>query len=655
MPVNYSVTKKFFFWQSKLLSMKLYLVKAPSLFIFILMSYLSISFSHASETSSSSVETALGFDATRPSPVAFQSLGQMDELVQLGVPALALRILSREQKKLPIYSPDWYAFERKHISLLGALDDWQKVIDRIESLLTQTIPSKKIEMHMYQWFSTQQVIARLRLGQAEKALSQLRNLLWSSSTTKAASKNSEIIALWRRLVIRAYLAMNADVDVQKSLLRYQHDYNRNHQNLNLDWRLLQARSLLRAQRADEVIALLSDTKSHIAQALRLIAALRVRPDNAELYVNEIQAYIKKSQLNTGEIWAYQYVVYQAYLVQKKLTEATLVLKELLLLRDNYSILGDEFIIGSDDLWSLYETIGLQIGNRAKMLQGDDLNWYAKADELRDKNIVEALSLYVVLAFNAGDKTKQQMAHKEIVALLQKDKNGLDLINQLYLHATKISSLESLPLEVRYGLIDYALSKSNMKLAVRLMQSVQQPPEGQDEFSWEMRKARVMILEGDYQDGETVLATELKNAEKITDNQLDQFLQVIFDLQAVRRHQQVLVLLDSLKAEWMNENIRRELFFWKAESYTGLQQYDLAAWSYLKSAQLADLAQANLWAQSARFKAAGVLVKDGLYNDAQVIYTRLLRITTSDSRRSTIKLELQQIRLLRNAEKKSNSH
>ena len=601
------------------------------------------------------MEAALGFDATRPSPVAFQSLEQMDELVQLGVPALALRMLSREQKKLPIYSPDWYAFERKHISLLGALDDWQKVIDRIESLLTQTIPSKKIEMHMYQWFSTQQVIARLRLGQAEKALSQLRALLWSSSTAKAASKNSEIIALWRRLVIRAYLAMNADVDVQKSLLRYQHDYNRNHQNLNLDWRLLQARSLLRAGRADEVIALLSDTKSHIAQALRLIAALRVHPDNAELYIDEIQAYIKKSELTTGETWAYQYVVYQAYLVQKKLTEASLVLKELLLLRDNYSILGDEFIIGSDDLWNLYETIGLQIGNRAKMLQGDDLNWYAKADELRDKNIVEALSLYVVLAFNASDKTKQQMAHKEIVALLQKDKNGLDLINQLYLHATKISSLESLPLEVRYGLIDYALSKSNMKLAVRLMQSVQQPPEGQDEFSWAMRKARVMILEGDYQDGETVLATELKNAEKITDNQLDQFLQVIFDLQAVRRHQQVLVLLDSLKAEWMNENIRRELFFWKAESYAALQQYDLAAWAYLKSAQLADLAQANLWAQSARFKAAGVLVKDGLYNDAQVIYTRLLRITTSDSRRSAIKLELQQIRLLRNAEKKSNSH
>ena len=101
---------------------------------------------------------------------------------------------------------------------------------------------------------------------------------------------------------------------------------------------------------------------------------------------------------------------------------------------------------------------------------------------------------------------------------------------------------------------------------------------------------------------------------------------------------------------MDENIQRELFFWKAESYSGLEEYDRAAWSYLKSAQLADQSQADLWAQSARFKAAGALVKADLYNDAQAIYTRLLRATNSASRKSVIKQELQQIRLLRNAEK-----
>ena len=573
----------------------------------------------------------------------------MDELVRLEMPALALRLLTHEQKKLQPHSPDWYAFERKRIVLLSALNHWQQVIVRTELLLKDVIASQHIPVPIYHWFSTQQVIARLRLGQVEEALTQLRTLLWHLPQANPASGNSDIISLWRRLVIRVYLAMNADDDAQKALLRYQHDYSSDHQNLNIDWRLLQARSLLRTDRADEAITLLAYEKIHVAQALRLLAAVRVNPDNAELYVQEAQNYINGSKLSASEMWSYHYVIYQAYLAQNKLIAATQVLKELLVQHDAHAVLGEEFGVASDDLWALYETIGLQIANRSKLLRGDDLAWYNKAGELQEENIVKALSLYVVLAFNASDMNKKLMAHREIVVLLEKDKNGLELINQMYLHGTKVSSLDSLPLEVRYGLIDYALSKSDMKLAVRLMRSVQQPPQGQDEFSWAMRKARVLILEGVYENGETVLSNALKNIELITQDQLDHFLQVIFDLQAVGRHQQVLILLDTLKPEWMNESLRRELFYWKAESYAALDQYDRAAWSYLKSAQLADQAQADLWAQSARFKAAGVLVKASLFNDAQALYIRLLAVTASDSRKSAIRQELQQIRLLRNAE------
>ncbi|MCW8924111.1 MAG: hypothetical protein OQK69_10860 [Gammaproteobacteria bacterium] len=599
------------------------------------------------------LENVFDLEVAEKSPVAFQSLEQMDELLRLGMPALALRLLTQEQKNWPVYSNDWYAFERKHVSLLMAMDEWQQVIERSESLLKQANPEQQISVRISRWFSTQQVIARMRLGQAEAALAQLRNLLWNSSQTNSEVNDADIVALWRRLVIRAYLAMNADDDAQKALLRYQHDYSSNHQNLNLDWRLLQARSLLRTDRAEEVITLLVDSKSNISQALRLLAALRARPDHAELYAQEAQGYINELKLNRGEMWAYQYVLYQVYLKQDKLAEATQVMKNLLLLGEAYSVLGEEFAVSGDDLWALYITIGQQTGNRSKLLLGDDLAWYNKAYESQENNAVEALGLYAVLAFNAEDVARQQLAHREIVAILSKDKKGLELINQLYLHGTKISSLESLPSEVRYSLVDYALSKSDMKLAVRLMQSLQQPPKDQDQFFWAMRKARVLILEGAYENGEAVLANTISTTEAITEKQLDHFLQVIFDLQAVQRHQQVLTLLDSLKPEWMDDSIQRELFFWKAESYAGLEQYDRAAWSYLKSAQLADQVQADLWAQSARYKAAGVLVKAGLFDDAQVIYTRLLQVTSSASRKSAIRQELQQIRLLRNAEKNTS--
>ena len=60
---------------------------------------------------------------------------------------------------------------------------------------------------------------------------------------------------------------------------------------------------------------------------------------------------------------------------------------------------------------------------------------------------------------------------------------------------------------------------------------------------------------------------------------------------------------------------------------------------------------ELWA---RFKAAGALTRGGLYDDAQTLYTDLLRYIASDSRKAAIRQELQQIRLLRNAQKQSQS-
>ena len=50
--------------------------------------------------------------------VTFKSLAQMNELIELGVPALALSLLDDEQKKRPAFSADWYAFEYKRILLM---------------------------------------------------------------------------------------------------------------------------------------------------------------------------------------------------------------------------------------------------------------------------------------------------------------------------------------------------------------------------------------------------------------------------------------------------------------------------------------------------------------------------------------------------------
>ena len=181
MSLKYSLHEKYFLWQSKLPDMKLHPAKNSILFSLLLIINLPVSLSYANEVLP--VTQVLVFDLDKPkaSPVAFQSLSQMDELVQLGMPALALRLLTHEQKKWSAYTSDWYAFERKRITLLVALEDWQRIIDRIELLFQEAIPGQQIGLKVSQWFGTQQIMAKLRLGQAETALSQLRKLLWSSS------------------------------------------------------------------------------------------------------------------------------------------------------------------------------------------------------------------------------------------------------------------------------------------------------------------------------------------------------------------------------------------------------------------------------------------------------------------------------------------
>ena len=68
----------------------------------------------------------------------------------------------------------------------------------------------------------------------------------------------------------------------------------------------------------------------------------------------------------------------------------------------------------------------------------------------------------------------------------------------------------------------------------------------------------------------------------------------------------------------------------------------------ESARAIEGADNDLWGQSARFKAANALVLAKIYNDAKKVYTELLQVTASNSRKAIINQNLQKIRLLKGA-------
>ena len=159
------------------------------------------------------------------------------------------------------------------------------------------------------------------------------------------------------------------------------------------------------------------------------------------------------------------------------------------------------------------------------------------------------------------------------------------------------------------------------------------------------------------DRDYMIATAGTNLKKIVElkeidsAQLDQYLQVLFDLQAVKQHKKALTLFDLVKNEWLTDQSKRELFFWKAESKYAIEEYAHAALLYLRSARTTDETMSDLWAHSARFKAAQSLAKADLFDYAKTMYLSLLSITADDARRAIIKQEIQHIQLLKNANRK----
>lgn len=569
--------------------------------------------------------------------LAFKSLEQVSELTQIGLSGLAMRMIEQQQKLYPEFTPDWYAFEFRYIETLSALERWQDIIDRTDQLLAKAVPGKQITPKIAAWFRSQKAMALLKLGDAEQALNEARSLLW-----EGGGEDRDRTALWRRLIIRAYLQMDFAEDANKGLLKYRQDYG----DYKSDWKLLQAQALLRADRPAEVIDLLADEESHKAKALRLLAAVRARPGYAGHYIKDIKTQLADASLTQPQQRAYFYVLYEAALKNKDPVLATETAEQLLALSRTQAVLGESFTINADDLWRLYEQIGERAGNQYSLLKGDDAAWYKRAGELKQKEPVRARGMYAVVAFTSHDEAKRQLAHKEIADSLATTDGGLEVVNQLYLQSSRAGSPENLPVEVRYRLVDHALSVGDIKLAATMMASLPQPPEGEGYFEWQMRKARVLILEGEYQQGEQVLKTSLQNSTELNADMIDRYLQVVFDLQTVKRHEQALELFDLLPESAMDDKLKREIYYWKAESNYEIGRYDQAAMLYMKSAKAADESMTDLWAQSARFKASDALLKAGLYDDAQYAYSELLRITSSDSRKRLIRQKLQHIQLLR---------
>ena len=567
------------------------------------------------------------------------SLKELAQLARAGAPQLALRRMDSEQPKPEQDLVEWTVWEQERLQILASQGLYPLLIERVDDL-----PESVNETFRYLALSLK-ADAQLQLGQADAARATVRGLLWSHNDTAQPGNTAH----WRRLVVRSYVLEDRNEDARLALLRYSQDFG----DENPQWRWLSAQIMLRAGSSESAFKLLKDDKTPQGEFLRYAAQLLMSPQQApqvEKAAVKLARQLEQPELQSAFWGLAAGAAKQAKQPYKQIE----YLEHALSLPVDHELTHDLLEIDAGQLWNAYLQQGKRIGNQEQKLLGNDEDWYFPATEALVEEPVRARVLFAVLSEYGSTAERRSVAHGYLVGMLDELANGKTLVKRLYLESKRYADVADLPPVIRYRLVDAALESGDLKTASRLMAGLAAPPDGSDRFEWDLRRARVAIFTGDVDQGVELLQQLLASDDRDWDQQqVDRLLQVVFDLQTVQYHQQAVMLFGALLDKRLDQQQRRELLFWMAESLQVLEQYDQAAYLYLKSATLSDPMAMDPWAQTARYRAAKVLVEAGLLKDARQIYSSLLRATRDASRKAVLENEIQRLHLVSAVKKKGD--
>ena len=566
--------------------------------------------------------------AIEPAP-ASDPFPIVESLVVGGARSLALQYIDRHQGQEQGLER-WEQWERLRIRLYQDKKEWAAVSARVAKLPDGASESLK------QWLVTEAAVAELNLGNAAASRQYLRQLIWK---TKSTDKQ---LAKWRRLVIRSYLLENRIDDAQTAILRYKTDYRATSDA----WQILHARVLLRARKYPQAMRLLADVQTTEAQLLSLYAALQgdiYKPEVVDKRCRRLAAKPRLSSEQQQQIW----VLAAAAADRSNDGRKVAAFLELALNADYRDTPSDPFFaLTPDQLWLAYVKLADTVGNKERLLVGDDAPWLEKANSLAKTDLVTSRAIYAFLGTRAAAEEIRSIAHERLnTSLLTDNKAAVALA--LYSRSKDYVAEKDIPDAVRYQLANEALKDRDIGLAARWMRDLRQPPVGEDKGEWMLRRARTLIYAGETGSAIDLLEDMLGGQDQLDAPAAKRIIQVLFDLQAVREHTAALALMDMVYQKTAVESVRRELLYWMAESRDALGDHAQAAELYLRSATLGQPKGADMWGQSARFQAAESLGKAGFVADARNIFEHLLRYTDDAKRRALIERKLQQLWLVEN--------
>ncbi len=562
-----------------------------------------------------------------------KGLSEVRALASSGAASLAIQLLDELQPEVPSSQSEWMALERERIAIYQQSGQWQPLADRLTRF------PRNMPLDAVRWAMTERANAFLKLDQPRDALSVLQELVWSLDQ---AEDNRAWLERWRELIMISYIRMGLADDAYTASRRFYQNYPPK----DLEDRLLQARILLMSGHPEYVVEILAnDNKDPAADMLSLLAQLRsgARPARKVLQagLRHLRGKWVKAEFK-HHLWA---VIAEAGQRSGDRVTTANALEHVLAGQQSRPLPPGLFKYDADSLWNAYVDLATYLGNQQQFLIGDDQPWFAAAKRVERKQPVRARSYYALLMLKGQTAASRNQAVKKFIGLMRKRHRGATLVESLFLNSKQFKSLSNIPQAARLELVDIALARSEIERASELMATIKQAPEGQDNFAWQLRRARILVLGGETRQGRIDLGKLLQRQKKLDPRQLDQVLQVVFDLQTAEAHEDALVLFTSLLRFTQDTKLKRELYYWMAESKKALKEYAAAARFYLKSAMLIGVDAMDPWAQTARYQAGVALAHAGMLDDARALFSHLLRVTKDKSRRAVLRHELQKLWLL----------
>ena len=319
---------------------------------------------------------------------AADSLSLAQQLSQAGALQLAYARVVRDQpEKSDVVA--WYDWESLRLTLLSETHRPEEIIQRAKNYpLNAPRDFQQKSLGHAAW-------AHLEMQQGVAARALLARLIWRFEL------NPDDHQWARRLVIRSYLVEHKADEAYRAMLRYQQDFQPLPKVVAAEF----AQGLLREEHATEAMTWLAelDPASAATLGLQLKGGL-LTPEAA---IAQARVILRKQP--TAK--AYTRVI----------VDGAEMLKD-----DPMQIAALEQLIGLPDvekqttaqLWRAYLREAQARGNRAQLLQGDDVSWLEQATQIERSDAVGARSIFAYIAQHGANLGVRESALSRLyVALL----------------------------------------------------------------------------------------------------------------------------------------------------------------------------------------------------------------------------------------------